>query len=232
MNFLPTAVIVDGTLWALILLSAITWGVIAFKAFQHARDARRNRSYREAFSRSPSLAFLGRQEPEGSALARIVQSGYTVLRSAAEHLHRPEQIWDRQDLVQRTLQQQIQRERKGLESWLAVLATIGNIAPFVGLFGTVWGIMRALTGIAAKGSASIDVVAGPIGEALIATGIGIAVAIPAVIAYNYFQRRLKASIADFEDFSADFLRLAQLNAFLLVPSHLAAVQGNERKEVA
>jgi biopolymer transport protein ExbB len=232
MNFLPTAVIVDGTLGALILLSAMTWGVIAFKAFQHARESRRNRIYREAFSGSPSFAFLSRQAPGESALARIVQSGYAVLRSAAEHLHRPEQIWDRQDLVQRTLLQQIQRERKGLESWLAVLATIGNIAPFVGLFGTVWGIMRALTGIASKGSVSIDVVAGPIGEALVATGIGIAVAIPAVIAYNYFQRRLKSSIADFEDFSADFLRLAQLNAFLLAPSHLAAVQGAERKEVA
>lgn len=230
MNLISTAVVVDGTLWALVFLSALSWGVIGLKAWQRLRERGRNRSFLRAFRNSPGLSLLARQDAAGGALARVGQEGYAVLRAAAEHLHRAEQIWDRQDIVQRSLQQQIQRERKGYESWLAILATIGNVAPFVGLFGTVWGIMHALTGIAAKGSASIEVVAGPIGEALIATGIGIAVAIPAVIGYNWLQRGVKTGVAELEDFAADFLKLAQLNAFLLAPSHLAAVA--ERKEVA
>ena len=86
---------------------------------------------------------------------------------------------------------------------------MGSTAPFVGLFGTVWGIMTAMHDISKNASASIDVVAGPIGEALIATGIGIAVAIPAVLGYNYFLRRLKSVIADYDDFVHDFLNLAQ-----------------------
>ena len=83
----------------------------------------------------------------------------------------------------------MQKERGSLESGLAILATIGSISPFVGLFGTVWGIMGALTNISKSGSASLEVVAGPIGEALVATAIGIAVAVPAVVGYNFFTRR-------------------------------------------
>jgi len=88
-----------------------------------------------------------------------------------------EHTGDRQDLLERALRQQIHKERRGLESGLAVLASIGSTSPFVGLFGTVWGIMHALTDISKAGSASLEVVAGPIGEALVATGVGIAVAV-------------------------------------------------------
>jgi biopolymer transport protein ExbB len=90
-----------------------------------------------------------------------------------------------------------------------VLASVGSTAPFVGLFGTVWGIMSAMKDISRLGNASIDVVAGPIGEALLATGVGIAVAIPAVLAFNYFVRRVKSVVADLDDFANDFLNLAQ-----------------------
>jgi biopolymer transport protein ExbB len=90
-----------------------------------------------------------------------------------------------------------------------VLASVGSTAPFVGLFGTVWGIMSAMKDISRIGNASIDVVAGPIGEALVATGIGIAVAIPAVLAFNFFVRRVKSVTADLDDFANDFLNLAQ-----------------------
>jgi biopolymer transport protein ExbB len=89
-----------------------------------------------------------------------------------------------------------------------MLASIGSTAPFVGLFGTVWGIMHALQDISQAKSASLDVVAGPIGEALIATAIGIAAAIPAVLAYNYFLRRIKLFEAELEYFATDFLNLA------------------------
>jgi biopolymer transport protein ExbB len=86
-----------------------------------------------------------------------------------------------------------------------VLASIGSTSPFVGLFGTVFGIINALRAIGSSGSASLEVVAKPIGEALVATGIGIAVAVPAVLAYNYFIRRLKAQVSDLEQFGSGFL---------------------------
>ena len=117
--------------------------------------------------------------------------------------------WDRHELLERNLKQQVLRERRSLETGLAVLASVGSTAPFVGLFGTVWGIMSAMKDISRLGNASIDVVAGPIGEALLATGVGIAVAIPAVLAFNYFVRRVKAVVADLDDFANDFLNLAQ-----------------------
>jgi biopolymer transport protein ExbB len=94
------------------------------------------------------------------------------------------------------------------EKGLSILSSIGSTAPFVGLFGTVWGIVNALSTISASGQATIDIVAGPIGEALIATAIGIGVAIPSVVAYNYFLRRIKLLITDVENFSEDLIRLA------------------------
>ena len=109
----------------------------------------------------------------------------------------------------------MQKERGSLESGLAILATIGSISPFVGLFGTVWGIMGALTNISKSGSASLEVVAGPIGEALVATAVGIAVAVPAVIGYNFFIRRNKVIWALLDDFSIDFVNLALKTSFLI-----------------
>ncbi|TAL49520.1 MAG: MotA/TolQ/ExbB proton channel family protein, partial [Methylovulum sp.] len=90
-----------------------------------------------------------------------------------------------------------------------------SVSPFVGLFGTVWGIMGALTSISKSGSASLDVVAGPIGEALIATAVGIAVAVPAVIAYNFFIRRNKVAWASLDDFAIDFVHLALKTSFII-----------------
>ena len=105
------------------------------------------------------------------------------------------------------------RKLHKLESGLMVLASIGSTAPFVGLFGTVWGIMHALQDISRTGSAGLDVVAGPIGEALIATAVGIATAIPAVLAYNYGLRQVRLYGAELEAFANDFLHLALKSGF-------------------
>jgi len=104
-------------------------------------------------------------------------------------------------------------------------ASIGNNAPFIGLFGTVFGIIHALQAIAHSGNASMDVVAGPIGEALVATGIGIAVAVPAVLAYNYFVRKVKTIGADLDDFATDFVSLNQKAGFQL-PTAKKGTTGN------
>jgi biopolymer transport protein ExbB len=110
--------------------------------------------------------------------------------------------------VEKPTRQALQMIAREQEKGLSILASIGSTAPFVGLFGTVWGIVSALQIISASGQATIDIVAGPIGEALITTAIGIGVAIPSVIAYNYFLRRIKLLITDIENFSEDLVRLA------------------------
>lgn len=228
-----SSLVVDGTLWALAGFSLLTWTLIVVKAVQSLQVGRRNRAFRAGFDESAGYANILRvpNAPE-SALGRITQVAANALRKVTDHLATQDQVWERQDFLERSLQQQIQREKAFLEKGLAVLASIGSTAPFVGLFGTVWGIMHAMTGIAASGSASIDVVAGPIGEALIATGIGIAVAIPAVLGYNFFNRRAKAVTADFEDFATDLFKMAQLNEFIVGTAHLAAVSPREKKGLA
>jgi len=115
---------------------------------------------------------------------------------------------DVQEVLDRPMRQEIQRILRRHERGLAELASIGSTAPFIGLFGTVWGIMNAMQTISASGQASIDVVAGPIGEALIATAIGIAAALPAVLFYNYFLRKMKIWVTELDGFTEDFLRLA------------------------
>lgn len=203
------------SLWTLATFSVATWGLILFKATQHLRNGWTNRNFSKRFWSAPSLQaaadLTAKEEGDRSALRRIAAAGFTGLIAGAQHQdeHDLEHSWDRHEQLQRNLAQQLKRERRTLDAGLAVLASVGSTAPFVGLFGTVWGIMTAMHDIGKNGSASIDVVAGPIGEALIATGIGIAVAIPAVLAYNYFLRKLKAAIADYDDFAHDFLNLAQ-----------------------
>ena len=119
--------------------------------------------------------------------------------------HAPQNSGDIQPVLERRMRAEAQKSLRKLESGLMVLASVGSTAPFVGLFGTVWGIMHALQGISASGSAGLDVVAGPIGEALVATAVGIATAIPAVIAYNYGLRRVNLYGAELEAFAEDFL---------------------------
>jgi biopolymer transport protein ExbB len=208
-------------LWTLGAFSVATWGLIFFKAAQHLRVARANARFAAKFWDANTLQAAsdlargagGKQGQNGSALGRIAAAGFTVLANnsagGSHDDHEFEHNWDRHEQLQRNLGQQLKRERRNLDSGLAVLASVGATAPFVGLFGTVWGIMNAMHDIGKNGNASIDVVAGPIGEALIATGIGIAVAIPAVLAYNFFLRRVKSAVADYEDFANDFLNLAQ-----------------------
>lgn len=232
MNGISTTFIVQGALWLLGLFSVLTWTLIAAKALQTYRDAARNRRYLKAFwaasgfqaaaalddAKSPAglLAGAGFDALRGADEANAANPGHAANGGGAAHAanaHDLEHSWSRHDLLERHLRQQIQHARRRQEAGLAVLASIGSTAPFVGLFGTVFGIIHALTAIAHSQSASIDVVAGPIGEALVATGIGIAVAVPAVLAYNFFVRRVKAASADLDAFATDFVTLAQKAGF-------------------
>ena len=199
------------TLWLLAAFSIATLALIFIKATQFVRATRANRKYAKQFWAAANLQVAAESKDNDSALGRIAASGFATLRSASQNSVEQdlEHSWDHQELLDRNLRQQVKRERRTLDAGTAVLASVGSTAPFVGLFGTVWGIMNAMINISRLGNASIEVVAGPIGEALIATGIGIAVAIPAVLSYNFFVRRLKAIVAELEDFAHDFLNLAQ-----------------------
>ncbi len=197
------------TLWVLGAFSVATWVLILAKATQFIRAGSGNRRYSNAFRAAPSLQAAADVPDNRSAYSRLGAVGFGVLRHAPPDGSGDEHAFDRHELLERNLRQQVLRERRTLEGGLAVLASVGSTAPFVGLFGTVWGIMSAMKDISRLGNASIDVVAGPIGEALVATGIGIAVAIPAVLAFNFFVRRVKSVTADLDDFANDFLNLAQ-----------------------
>jgi biopolymer transport protein ExbB len=217
MPSLSTAVIVDATLWTLGAFSVITWVLILVKGIQHVRVARYNHHFNKVFWHQPDLHAASELTGYAGPAARVASAGFSTLRDAdgGTTIHDLEHTGDRQELLDRRLRQQMQKERGALESGLAVLATIGSTAPFVGLFGTVWGIMHALQDISKSGSASLDVVAGPIGEALIATAIGIAVAVPAVIAYNFFLRRNKVIWAFLDDFATDYVHLALKTSFII-----------------
>lgn len=214
---ITSALIVDGTLWILIAFSVATWALILIKGIQHLRISHHNRIYGKKFWGAPDFQAAAALEGQKGPAARVADIGFTTLIEAdgGTTTHDLEHTGDRQELLDRRLRQQMQKERGALESGLSILATIGSISPFVGLFGTVWGIMGALTSISKSGSASLEVVAGPIGEALIATAVGIAVAVPAVIGYNFFIRRNKVIWAFLDDFAIDFVHLALKTSFLI-----------------
>jgi biopolymer transport protein ExbB len=214
MNEFYLTLIVQGALYALVVFSIATWVLISVKGIQHWRVGRQDRLFERQFWSASSLdaaALLARDAGPKARLASVGFDALYVTDSAREH--DLEHSWDRKELLERHLRQQIQKEHAALESGLAVLASVGSTAPFVGLFGTVFGIIHALSAIGKNASASIDVVAGPIGEALVATGVGIAVAVPAVLAYNFYVRRLKVSALGLDNFANDLLNLAQKSGF-------------------
>ena len=203
--------IIDATLYTLLVFSVVTWTLIFFKIWQFVNNSRCNKRFENAFwllSDLKQVETLSPKLAKGSQ-ARLAYEGLTWLdehqRSAGGVLkHRG----DSTALLEQTLRVQLQKEQHTMESGLTLLASIGSTAPFVGLFGTVLGIMHAMHEITASGSTSLDVVAGPIGDALVATAIGIAVAVPAVLAYNFFLRRVKVQRTRLENFVASFLSVA------------------------
>jgi biopolymer transport protein ExbB len=221
------------TFWILATFSVATWALIFVKTYQQLRAARRNEAYARQFWSAPNLQAASELQANGSAVAQLATAGFEVLRTPATG-ESPDldHSWDRHDLLERNLRQGIQRERRRLESGLAVLATVGSTAPFVGLFGTVWGIMNAMRRIGALGNVSIGAVAGPIGEAPVATALGIGVAVPAVLAYNFLLRRLKVITAQLEDFAHDFFNLAQRATYRLPAPNRTPVRRETRGEDA
>jgi biopolymer transport protein ExbB len=223
-----TRLIVQGTFALLLLGSVLTWTVVLIKLRQRLVVRGENRRFLDQTGAAPRLAGLRALKGHRGPAWRLTQTGLAALTQAEAERDSGESP---RDAVERALQGHITSERRVAESGLGVLASIGSTAPFVGLFGTVWGIIEALRAIGHSGSASLEVVAGPIGEALVATGVGIAVAVPAVLAYNYFIRGVKVQIADLEQHALEMLgaiaRAAHPTAHLRVER-----PGFERREAS
>jgi biopolymer transport protein ExbB len=197
-------VIARGTIVILAIMSIGTWYVLITKFVEQALLLRQGREANRNFWNAKSIRDgadgLGRK----SAFRMVVEDG---LGAAEHHEGKLTEQIDRHTWITMSLQRSVDSIANRMQGGLAVLATVGSTAPFVGLFGTVWGIYHALTAIGIAGQASIDKVAGPVGEALIMTAIGLAVAVPAVLAYNWMVRRNKVAMDLVRSFSGDLLAL-------------------------
>lgn len=187
------------TLLILVLMSVGSWYVIFTKFLEQSRMRKHGQAAQGDFWTAASLRQAADGLDAASPYRFIVEKG---LESANRHEGLLSAV-DFNTWVSMSLQRALGTIQSRLQDGLAVLATVGSTAPFVGLFGTVWGIYHALVKIGMSGQASIDKVAGPVGEALIMTAIGLAVAVPAVLGYNWLVRRNKAVMEEVNAFGAD-----------------------------
>ena len=184
----------------LALMSMGSWYIMITKLYESIKLASEAKQARKGFFKASSLTDAVKTLKEGSAFRFIAQSG---IESGVHHEGALTDNIDRNTWVTMGVQRSVDDVQSRLQDGLAFLATVASTSPFVGLFGTVWGIYHALTAIGIAGQASIDKVAGPVGEALIMTAIGLAVAVPAVFGYNFLVRRNKSSMESVRGFAAD-----------------------------
>jgi biopolymer transport protein ExbB len=189
-----------GTLIILVIMSMGSWYIIFVKLWEQAKLIREGREMRNSFWKAPSLREGAKRLKEGSAFRYIAEQG---IDANEHHEGALTENIDLNSWVTMSVQRAVDGVQSRTQDGLSFLATVGSTAPFVGLFGTVWGIYHALTAIGIAGQASIDKVAGPVGEALIMTAIGLAVAVPAVMGYNWLVRRNKTVMETVRTFGAD-----------------------------
>ena len=189
-----------GTLIILVIMSMGSWYILFVKLWEQYKLMREARDVRAAFWKAPSLKEGAKRLDKKSAYRYIAETG---LDANEHHEGALTENIDLNTWVTMSVQRSVDTVQSRTQDGLAFLATVGSTAPFVGLFGTVWGIYHALTAIGIAGQASIDKVAGPVGEALIMTAIGLAVAVPAVMGYNWLVRRNKVAMDAVRTFGAD-----------------------------
>ncbi|MEI8359587.1 MAG: hypothetical protein RL698_2114 [Pseudomonadota bacterium] len=213
--FHGTGPVVMAVLWTLIACSAASWGIIFYKLGQLRRARKQSERFEEVFWESKSLGQIHTQslDYKQSPVAQVFRAGYQELnrltRSRRQDEGEGEMELGGAANVERALRRAANQEVTRLEGALTFLATTAATAPFIGLFGTVWGIMDAFRGLSTAQSSSIQAVAPGISEALVATAVGLAAAIPAVVAYNHFSHEVRVLHSDMENFSAEFLNIAE-----------------------
>jgi len=189
-----------GTLLILTLMSMGSWYILVTKLYESLQMSREAKQVSGKFFKSKSVSEAAHSLKEGTAFRFIADSG---LEASEHHEGALTENIDHNSWVSMKVQRALDDVQSRLQDGLAFLATVGSTAPFIGLFGTVWGIYNALPAIGIAGQASIDKVAGPVGEALIMTAFGLFVAVPAVLGYNWLVRRNKGAMEDVRSFSAD-----------------------------
>lgn len=207
--------VAKGVLIVLALFSVICWALIIEKWWQFGRVRRQTEKFLKAFreGRRHSVVYSAAKKFRDSPLAQLYVAGYQEISGipeVADHLLDDSEegvTGERLDSVSRAMRRVATLEVARFERYLPFLATTASSSPFIGLFGTVWGIMAAFQGIGVQGSASLAVVAPGISEALVATAAGLGAAIPAVMAYNYFVNRVKHWANEMEGFTLDLLNL-------------------------
>ena len=218
--------VVQFVLLLLLFFSIMSWAIILIK-YRYIRKAYKESAVFTDFfwkSRDLSNAFAKAKQLPGSPVARIFRIGYVELKklsqsttpvssAVAQSVGGKSMSLDARftgtDNIKRALRRAITTEMTRVSQMVPFLATTGNTAPFIGLFGTVWGIMHSFAGIGQKGSANLAVVAPGISEALVATAAGLAAAIPAVIAFNFFMSKINVVESELQSFSADFLNIVE-----------------------
>ncbi|MCW5574421.1 MAG: MotA/TolQ/ExbB proton channel family protein, partial [Steroidobacteraceae bacterium] len=189
-----------GTLIVLALMSLGSWYIMLTKLWDQRKLRQASRLVEKQFWTAPSIKDGVERLKKGDDFRGIAEDG---LRAASHHEGRLTDRIDLHEWITMSLSRSAEEVNGRLQSGLWFLATVGSAAPFVGLFGTVWGIYHALIAIGIAGQASIDKVAGPVGEALIMTAIGLFVAVPAVMGYNWLLRRNKNLQESLKNFAAD-----------------------------
>ncbi len=185
----------------LVLMSVVSFYILFTKLIEQQKIISQGKKVKASFWRAPSLKEAGAKLEKNTAYKQLVDDG---LAAQEQHGKLTDPV-EAHDWMHGSLARSEASINSKLNGGLAFLATVGATAPFIGLFGTVIGIYRALIKIGASGQASIDTVAGPVGEALIMTALGLVVAVPAVLAYNWLQRRNKSISEDLNGFSVDLL---------------------------
>lgn len=203
---------------ALLLMSLTTWCLIATKAVSALAARRRTAAFLQHFWDAPSMQSVATRLEEHHPDEPFSHLAWHAIVATRHHQHhganRLTDAGTGSDFLTRAMRRVIDEETTRLESGLTLLASIGSTAPFIGLFGTVWGVYHALVSIGVSGQGTLDKVAGPVGEALIMTALGLAVAIPAVLAYNACVRSNRLVLGKLDAYAHD------LFAFLTTGSHL------------
>lgn len=211
--------VVMGVLILLGILSIISWFVVGLKAFYLFRARRESQKFLDIFWQSKRLdsIYQSAEDFPLSPVSQVFKAGYIELSKLKNAESEDSQTMQTQlggiENVERALRRAMSTEIMQLESLLPFLATVGSNAVFIGLFGTVWGIMNAFVNIQAAGSSGIGVVAGPIAEALVVTGVGLVTAIPAGIAYNWFLSKIRVLSIEMDNFTSDFLNIVKRHFF-------------------
>lgn len=192
--------VAKSTLVLMLIMSAGTWYIFVTKLIEQSKLMAQATAAEKNFWTAASVTEGASRLKENSAFRGVVEDG---LRATEHHDGALTDHIDLHEWVTMSLQRSVDAVNARLQGGLSFLASVGSTSPFIGLFGTVWGILNALVAIGLSGQASIDKVAGPVGEALIMTAIGLAVAVPAVLAYNWLTRRNKLVMDRLRNFSAD-----------------------------